>query len=500
VPTLTNSLEGGTNGAALTAGAGGNTGGTSGSYFDTVNLLNATATFTTALPLKDSVSAALAVGGTAGQAELTWSTQLGPQPVLYARAYFSVSSLAAAQLRLFTFYNGSASLNPTAYLDSGGHIQIGDDAGIAYTSTVTVAVNQAFRLEFFAVPGTTAGQIGMRLFTGANIDGTTPDDSFTSPANRAATGTAISQCRAGLTWLSTYTSTTVKVDDYAVSTAGWLGPTAAAAVPPNIPARLTPPGRRSPMALRKTTPPPDPIPPAAVSAPAGLAAASAAAPSPAVAIGVTPDEAGVFATAPPPVASAFTVSVAVPWSPAIPGLAMPGAVTPARLTPPVTPAAGLASATATAPAPKTAAGASAGQAQASAVAPAPTVATAAPATAPAGLAAATAAGPAPATAHGATTSPAAAAPAAPAPATAATANPGPAAAAATGPAPAAAIAAPAGPAAATAAAPAPVAQAVLTAGPAAGTAAADLGDGAGAWVNTGNVLADDGALATWTAP
>jgi hypothetical protein len=62
-----------------------------------------------------------------------------------------------------------------------------------------------------------------------------------------------------------------------------------------------------------------------------------------------------------------------------------------------------------------------------------------------------------------------------------------------------AVSAPAG--FASAAAAAPVASTIpFTTAPSGGSAAADLGNGSGSWVNPANALADDGALATWTAP
>jgi hypothetical protein len=186
---LTNSAEGGTNGTTLTGGSGGNTGGASGDYFDSVTTVaSGTLAFDNAeSDPHGSLSIKVATGATAGQSMVAWSTQMGSQTTVWFRIYLYYSALPTVQSRIFSAIQ-TASLCSGLYLQaSTGKLWSGNSSGgQIFILTNAIPTGKWFRIEGFVTGSATVGQTELKLF--ANADDTSPLETKTSAATQATTG------------------------------------------------------------------------------------------------------------------------------------------------------------------------------------------------------------------------------------------------------------------------------------------------------------------------
>lgn len=220
--TLSNSFDGGTAGTAITTG---NSGGTSGDPFDTVSAA-ATGTITySSTVVVGGLSGKFSTGGTAGLVYAYWSTSFGSVTTgtPAARAYFQLPVLPASSTRLVLAANSAGTFCGEWRINSTGKLEQRNGSGVVQqTSSGSVTAGQTFRVETMVkVISGTAGQLECQLYLGANIHGTTPDETLTSAA-ALNTQADISRWGAGsalpITNFDTY------VDDFAASTTGYLGP------------------------------------------------------------------------------------------------------------------------------------------------------------------------------------------------------------------------------------------------------------------------------------
>jgi hypothetical protein len=220
--TLSNYFDG-TDGTVLTAGSGGNTV-AGGDYFDTVNGSGAgdTIEFDTAR-FHSSPSSALLVSTTTGNEYVEWTTQLSDTALtVYVRAYIYVATgVASSADKFIRLYDSNGTEVAFMAFDSTPRLRVGDSAGTFTEASVgTFATGTWYRLEM-AVPIGNSVTINARLFTGANIDGTSPDHAWaqvTSDTNVAAGN--IASVRFG----NSIAGPTISLDDVAISTSDWLGP------------------------------------------------------------------------------------------------------------------------------------------------------------------------------------------------------------------------------------------------------------------------------------
>lgn len=172
---LKNTFEGGTNGAGLTAGSGGNTGGASGDFFNAVTATAGTVTFSTSAAMVGSLGVAFTQDATTSTAQLVrWSGT--NYTVAYMRAYVKFPTLPAANF-IFMRAQRTSVNRALIRMSSTGNIQLADSAGtLRYTSTKAFTANEAFRIETHFAFDATNGHMEARLFWGANLNGTTPDE------------------------------------------------------------------------------------------------------------------------------------------------------------------------------------------------------------------------------------------------------------------------------------------------------------------------------------
>jgi len=217
VPGLVNTFEGGSNGVTITAA---NSGGASGTAWDSVIFTAGTLAYDTAHAAHGSLSAKfVTVANTSTR--MKYTTTMGTQTEIYGRFYlYATAGPTGTNIALVTVRNGvsiaariSWNTNNKLYLvDANGTTQ--------YTFTNTVTLNQWTRIEWHIKASTTAGILECKLFN------TTESSTATETSNLAATQNTNTQydtydlgcC------LSTGPALTYWVDTVQWSTVGYPGP------------------------------------------------------------------------------------------------------------------------------------------------------------------------------------------------------------------------------------------------------------------------------------
>lgn len=228
-PPLANSFNGGSDGTSITAA---NSGGTSGNAFDFVQ--GGGLVFTNA----QSHSGGMAIRGVdlTGSNWVEWDSLGSLTGAVYFRWYLYISGTPATNayysIRLrsstpadFGFLKVNTS---TRYLETVAF----DLGGMGDTGSVAVATGQWVRVEWRVVAGASgAGNSQWKLFNTA--DSTTPSD--TNPGDGSGMWFA-ANCDQALFGMPSAvlpaTPFTVYMDDIAVSTTDWIGPTQAGNVGP----------------------------------------------------------------------------------------------------------------------------------------------------------------------------------------------------------------------------------------------------------------------------
>lgn len=221
--TISNSFEGGTNATAITTG---NSGGASGAGFDMVNA-SGTIAYTSTSPLTDDMSALLTAGATQSPF-LRWDSTSWPgASEVWFRGYFEVSDATpTSNFVLVSFKESDGSTTGCdVRLTTAGKIQLRAPSTERYLSTYTVAANTPFRLEVHVVSSASVGRIEARLFYGANLNGTTPDEAFGSSSTNWDTGNGtVAAVNFGCCTTPGQDGYTLKLDGVALADDDWLGP------------------------------------------------------------------------------------------------------------------------------------------------------------------------------------------------------------------------------------------------------------------------------------
>jgi len=219
--TLNNHFDG-TDATVLTAGSGGNTV-AGGDYFDTVNGSGAgdTIEFDTAR-YHSSPSSALLVSTTTGNEYVEWTTQLSDTTdTVYVRAYIYVATgVASSADKFIRLFDSNGTEVAFMGFDVNPRLRIGDSVTFAEASSGTFTTGAWYRLEM-AVPIGNSVTINARLFTGANLDGTSADHAW---AQTTADTSVLAGNIASIRFGNSIAGPTISLDDVAFSTSDWLGP------------------------------------------------------------------------------------------------------------------------------------------------------------------------------------------------------------------------------------------------------------------------------------
>lgn len=229
-----NTFEGGTNGTTLTAGVGGNTGGTSGDYLDTINIAVGNAiTFDSAVKEEGALAMKIAAANASGS-YVQWDTSLGTlSSTYYGRAYFRNDTLIDTGIGAGTtiirglstgtvnwriaYYTTSTSPQRTLQILDGG-------TTVWAQGTVALPLSAWHRIEFRVIKSASIGQVIVRLYLSPESNGA-PDETLDSGATRN-TGTGTNQIRYGYS-----EAMTCWFDDIALGTGTWLGPSGGSGTP-----------------------------------------------------------------------------------------------------------------------------------------------------------------------------------------------------------------------------------------------------------------------------
>lgn len=216
-----NTLEGGTNGTTLTQAVGGNTGGASGDYFDTIVIGGTSLTF-------DNTFGGLAmkvVNATPVATYAAWSTQLGTLPAAYyGRAYFATGAFPPTISTILRPYNGATAVMKFR-LDTTGKLRLSDSAGTTdwALGTSVLPTNTLVRLEWFLDHTNT--QAILRYYSDPTSTGT-PTETLDSGTGKTFGAASTTEFRFGMS--DAYTAW---YDNVQADSGGWPGPLTALTYP-----------------------------------------------------------------------------------------------------------------------------------------------------------------------------------------------------------------------------------------------------------------------------
>lgn len=220
---LVNDLEGGTNGTQLTAGAGGNTDGVSGNFFDNINTgSGATEVFSNTHAAHGFLSVNITTSATAAESYVEWTTSLGtPGTTIWFRTYVYLTALPGTSTPLIRF-NNAGGQSARLVLTTTGVWNFNDSANTTIlTGTSVMPTNAWFRVEGFVIGSSTAGQLEVKSFTG-NADGTVPVETLTSGTTVNTRG-ILDSIQYGVTSV-TIANVSFWLDDIGVTDVAYLGP------------------------------------------------------------------------------------------------------------------------------------------------------------------------------------------------------------------------------------------------------------------------------------
>lgn len=151
----------------------------------------------------------------------TWSTAISPTPTAnaYSRFYFYSVAAPSVACRIAAFYTGANPSGVVQYLATGALRILNSALATVVTTTATVPLNQWVRIEY-DLTGivTTAGNPALRMFSGANLEGSTPDTNGSVSATGATTLGTVDSVRFGVSSAVTQTvALDLWMDDYAFS-------------------------------------------------------------------------------------------------------------------------------------------------------------------------------------------------------------------------------------------------------------------------------------------
>lgn len=215
--TLVNTLEGGTDGTAISAA---NSGGTSGDAFATLPGLpsGGTREFDNAVTILNTMCAKIANATTSGIVPLRWD--FTSTTSLYTRCYYQFSAWPSAAVRIHMGIDTSTTRYSVQLLTTG-QIRVLNSSGVTvHTTTATVPTNAPFRLEMFV--NITSGQVTTRYFVGGNLNGTTPDEEL-GPTSITLGAANINKVDFGICVAQT-SVTAFWMDALGVSDTTWVGP------------------------------------------------------------------------------------------------------------------------------------------------------------------------------------------------------------------------------------------------------------------------------------
>jgi hypothetical protein len=212
---LANKFDGGTDAAAVTSG---NSGGESGTAFTSV----------TGAPIFDHAQAnsgglSMAVIDPTTNNYGLWSGFGSLTSSVYFRLCLYLTAYPAGSVaNILQPINSSAARVCTLQITTtNGFVRTTNAApSVVRTGAVAVPLNSWFRLEFRVLPSLTVGELEYRLYSTA--EGTTIAETFNDTGQVLLA--SLDGTRLGISTTAPNTPFSVRYDDVAISTTGWIGP------------------------------------------------------------------------------------------------------------------------------------------------------------------------------------------------------------------------------------------------------------------------------------
>jgi hypothetical protein len=164
---------------------------------------------------------------TSGASGLLYWDPASPASEIWIRMYFRLADATPASALTILDTNGAD--GSTAAFDvrvtTGGNLNIRIPSTSRHTSTTTLTDNTWYRLEIHAVgvdAATDTTAVDARLFYGANLEGSTPDESFGDSTAYDTAGTAGTFGRISFGVVVSNTAA-MNVDSVGYSDVAWLG-------------------------------------------------------------------------------------------------------------------------------------------------------------------------------------------------------------------------------------------------------------------------------------
>ena len=220
-PPLSNTFEGGSDGVAITTG---NSGGTSGDAFTGID--GTLSLYSNVSPAHGGM--AMRIVDTAASTRVRWNALGSITTDVWMRAYLNLSALPVTNTAVIFKAQVNAGTQCMALLvnKTTGTVQALNAAnGVIASSlgSVSVPFGSWFRLEMRVLASATVGEIEWKWWSSPDSSGT-PDD--TVAVTGQALGVDYGEALFGLTTSAPATPFTIYYDDIAVSSTGWIGPSA----------------------------------------------------------------------------------------------------------------------------------------------------------------------------------------------------------------------------------------------------------------------------------
>lgn len=231
---LSHNFEGGPgDGVAMVAGSGQNTDTAGNNYFDSIQqAASGTSGYSSTQFHSGAMACRFQCAGTAGQNCVRWHEgRRGSLVDDYFRAYFYLSNSFTVSSVFIQWITSALASQGTIIWQTDNKLLIRDDAGGIPSgggpSTTALALNTWHRIEVLYHADTTSAVITLRIFAGANAEGTSPTETLTTAAFNLSQGVT-DRILFGLPASNANQPTSpgyLYVDDVVDGAATWVGPT-----------------------------------------------------------------------------------------------------------------------------------------------------------------------------------------------------------------------------------------------------------------------------------
>lgn len=220
---LVNTFEGDTAGAVLpSAGQENGSGQRSGNAFDRIGGGAGVIADNTQF-MHGALSGKLNLGSNSGGVGWMQQSIVSGPTTAYLRLYFRIETLPGSAARWLVFADsGAVNALATVILRTDGKLDLADSTFTPRaTSTTTLTTGQWYRIEVKLVSNVTTGSLDVRLFTGANVEGVTADETVSFSGQNTQGN--------GMQWLNIGTTAAVTnfsmwVDSIELNDTGYPGP------------------------------------------------------------------------------------------------------------------------------------------------------------------------------------------------------------------------------------------------------------------------------------